>query len=54
MEILLIISVALAAVCAWVAEQKGRDQLGWGIAGFFFGIFALLVLACAPPLKKAE
>lgn len=34
-----------------VAEGKGRSRGGWFAAGFFFGIFGLLVLAFLPKVE---
>lgn len=32
--------------CASVAGRKGYSPFAWGIAGFLFGLFALLVIGC--------
>lgn len=34
-----------------VAESKNRSRGGWFAAGFFFGIFGLLVLAVLPKVE---
>lgn len=45
MELMIIISVICAIVCAVMAEPRGRNMIGWALGGFFFGIFAILILA---------
>jgi len=40
--------VFMAAICAWLAGQKHRDPVGWGILGFLFGILALIALGLSP------
>ena len=52
--LMLIFWIAMAFVCAWVADQKGRNPIAWAAWGFFFGIFALLVLAIVPSLKETD
>ncbi len=37
---------------AWVAGERGRDKITWGIIGFFLGIFALIFLALTPMLER--
>ena len=37
---------------AWVAGQRGRDGIIWGILGFFTGIFAFIFLALSPTIDK--
>lgn len=40
--------IVWSIVCSIVAGNKQRSVGGWATAGFFFGIFALLVLAFMP------
>jgi hypothetical protein len=42
----------MAVVCSLVANSRGRSALGWFFIGFFFGIFALIVLFVIPDLKE--
>jgi len=38
-------------IMVWIynlARRKGRHPLGWLVLGFFFSIFALIVLALLP------
>ena len=46
MEILV---VAMWALFGWLAytmaEKRGRNPVGWCIAGVLFGIFAIIILA---------
>jgi hypothetical protein len=49
---LLIFALLMAVVCSLVANSRGRSALGWFFIGFFFGIFALIVLFVIPDLKE--
>jgi hypothetical protein len=42
-------SVVVAALCAYVADEKGRSVWSWFFLGFFCGIFALIAIAGTPP-----
>jgi len=35
-----------------MAESRGRSKLGWTIASFFFGVFALIALAIAGKTRE--
>lgn len=35
-----------------IANNKGRNVVGWTVAGFAFGIFAVIAVALVPPLEK--
>jgi hypothetical protein len=37
--------------CVFVAGEKNRDQFGWAVLGFFFGIVALVSLVGVPSLQ---
>jgi len=50
--IAIIIWIICAIACVSIAESKGRNQGIWGIMGFLFGIFAVILLACLPNIKK--
>lgn len=50
----LVFALVMAAICAAVANSRGRSALGWFFIGFFFGIFALIVLFVIPDLKELE
>lgn len=43
-------SVVVAALCAYVADEKGRSVWSWFFLGFFCGIFALTAIAGTPVL----
>jgi len=51
---LLIIGAILGAICAALASTKGRSAVGWFFIGFFFGLFALIVILVVPNLKEAK
>ena len=44
----LLISVGIAFACSLLAARKGRNRVIWSVAGFFFSIFALAVIAILP------
>jgi hypothetical protein len=44
-----LIWVAFAVGCGFLAKNKGRSVVGWVVAGLFFGVFALIVLALMKP-----
>ena len=54
MEVI-VISLAFGALWAWVcnsmAAKRGRNTIGWTVAGFLVGLFAVVALAIAG--KKA-
>ena len=50
----LLIGAFFAWACAALAKSKGRDSMVWGICGFFFGIFTLIILACMSNLKGEQ
>ena len=39
---------ACPIICALVADAKGRGACGWMAAGFFFGIFAVILIIALP------
>lgn len=48
----LIIWTLLAVACYYVAKDKNRSGVAWGILGLLFGIFALVVIALLPRLPR--
>lgn len=44
----LIIWLAIAGVCAYLASQKGRSALGWFVIGFLLSFVALIILWVLP------
>lgn len=46
--------IVWCVVCGVVAGHKQRSVAGWAIAGCFFGLFALLVLAFLPRQAPAQ
>lgn len=53
MEIILFIGIVGAILNALLASARGREPWLWGLIGFLFGIFSLLVLAVMPNLKNS-
>ena len=45
---LVVLWLASAVFCAWLAEVKGRDGFWWILWGLLFGIVALIAIAGAP------
>lgn len=43
-----IIWIGCAIACYFVAKNKGRNAAGWAVAGFFFSLIALLIVALLP------
>ena len=43
--LLFIFEIVFAFICASMARHRNREPVLWGVLGFFFGIFAVLVLA---------
>jgi predicted lipid-binding transport protein (Tim44 family) len=43
-----VIWVGCAVACYFVAKSKGRNAGGWAVAGFFFSLIALLIVALLP------
>ena len=44
-------------IMVWIynlARRKGRHPLGWLVLGFFFSIFALIVLALLPSKRTTN
>ena len=49
---LVVLWLASAGFCAWLAEVKGRDGYLWILGGLLFGIVALIAIAGAPSVPK--
>jgi hypothetical protein len=43
--------VIAAIISGVIAATKGRNPIGWGILGFFFSIFTLIVVIVIPSKK---
>lgn len=51
---LLIVWLAVAAVTAYFANQKGRSAAAWFILGFLFSVFALIAIWLVNPIGVDE
>jgi len=51
MEALWVITLIFGVLASVIAHGKGRNSLGWFIAGMFIGPFALVV-ALLPPVVR--
>ena len=52
MEVLAFAWLASIIITIIVASSKGRSGFGWFLLSIFFGIFALILVALLPSLKK--
>lgn len=53
LELFIILAwLACTAGCASLAVQKGRSGVAWGILGFLFGLFALVIIAVLPRVTE--
>jgi len=54
----LIMYVTVAALIAWLnhylAEQRGRNAIGWAFGGVIFGLFSTLLLLVLGKTKDKE
>lgn len=54
----LITYVIVAALIAWLnyylAEQRGRNEVGWSFAGVIFGLFSTVLLLILGKTKEKE
>ena len=47
----LFFAILFCVLCGVVANVKGMSAGAWAVGGFFFGVFALIVLLCIPSRK---
>ena len=50
---LLFVGLICGIVCAFLANSKGRNVIGWLFIGLFFGIFGLILILCLPNLNDS-
>jgi hypothetical protein len=50
----IILWVLVGAMCAYFANQRGRDPIVWFIVGMLFGVLGLLVLVLLPPAEEIK
>lgn len=43
-----------AFIVGWVAHERGRDPIIWGVFGFCLPVISLIVLVCVPIKKKLK
>lgn len=46
--------IIMALACAWLAGQKGRDKITWGLLGLLLGLLALILIAASPSKKEKQ
>lgn len=44
----------MGAVCAMIADSKGRSALGFFFVGFFLGCIGLIIILCLDNVKERE
>jgi hypothetical protein len=44
--------IGFAIACAMIAKRKGYSEIGFGLLGFLFSIFALIVILVLPDRRK--
>ena len=49
-----IVPAVWAYLVGYIANEKGRSGLNWGISGFFFGILALVAICAVPVANSIE
>lgn len=54
MALQLIIMAVFGALCALLANNKGRSAVGWFILGFLFPLLGLILVLVLPDLKKQQ
>lgn len=50
----IVIWLILGFYTSYVAQQKGRDPVGWFVGGLVLGIFGLLLVFLLPPVNSKE
>jgi hypothetical protein len=53
-EVSIVIGLIIAGVTAYIAEQRGRNPLGWFVLGWLCCCIAIPALFVLPNLKEAE
>lgn len=48
MEAIILVWIAAAGVCGWLASRKGRNVGAWVVVGLLTGLVGVLVLAALP------
>ncbi len=54
MEAVFIVALVFGVVSSIIAYGKGRNSLGWFIAGLLIGPFALVVAALPPVVREGQ
>lgn len=52
MEAIWLVTFVFGVIASAIAHSKGRNSLGWFMAGLFVGPFALVVTFLAPVMRK--
>jgi hypothetical protein len=48
----LAVGIACAALCAWIADRKGRNMAMWALLGLIAGVFAVAAVALLSSLRR--
>ena len=54
MIIYLIIAIAMGFWSGYIARNRNRSEIGWGVAGFFFGLIAVLIVFLSHKVEKTK
>ena len=51
MELMLLVWIAAAALCGWMASNKGRNVGLWVIIGLLTGVIGVVIVAVLPKVE---
>lgn len=54
MPLMLVLWIASAFLCSYIAGQKNRARGPWFFAGLFFSLFAIIAIVAIPALTEEE
>ena len=54
MELIVFVGALFATLVGYIGDQKGRSFPLWALAGFLFGVFALVAVCAVPKIVKGE
>ncbi len=54
MHAVFVVALVFSVVASIIAYSKGRNSLGWFLAGLIVGPFALIVAAMSPVVREGQ
>ncbi|MCU0691956.1 MAG: zinc ribbon domain-containing protein [Polyangiaceae bacterium] len=54
MYVYILVAITFAVTASVIAYSKGRNSLGWFLAGLLIGPFALVVAALSPVVREGQ